>query len=185
MSGLGGEGSNPRNMGQEPKSASDRGEAAPQGYKRTPWGCWGVREGAKGNRGLQASPGASSGPKRWELIPEAVIFWQPFLSQKSRPISGKLKEIQPGRYQMASECALPNHQHEGRRNHRRPARWLLPRVPSRKLSILNPKNSYSKTLTPFLAAGLSRPPKPSKPQTRAQWWDASFHRKELLPLILV
>lgn len=53
VTGLGGEGSNPRNMRQEPKSgsrASDRGEA-PLGYRGTPWGCWGSTGGREGQRG--------------------------------------------------------------------------------------------------------------------------------------
>lgn len=54
VTGLGGEGSNPRNMRQEPKSgssASDWGEAAPLGYRGTPWGCWGSTGGSEGQWG--------------------------------------------------------------------------------------------------------------------------------------
>lgn len=52
--GLGAEGSNPRNMRQEPKSGSrtsERGEAAPLGYKGTPWACWGSTGRSKGQQG--------------------------------------------------------------------------------------------------------------------------------------
>lgn len=181
VTGLGGEGSNPRNMRQEPKSgsrASDRGEAAPLGYRGTPWGCWGSTGGREGQRGTAGEFWGCLRSQRAGAYPRGCHLLAALAQPKGQT---NFREVERNSTWALSDGirACPAKPPTRRQKQPCETRETAPSTSSQqKAQPFKPKKpSNSITLTPSLTAGLSGPPKPSKPETQAQWWDAAFTGK--------
>lgn len=149
-----------RSLNEAPPPQIRRGSTS--GVQEDTLGLLGSARGSKGQQDTRGESQGSLQSQRGGVYSRAFIFLQPLCSQGDRPNSGKLKDIQPGhwRFHQSTSC---------------PCVGLAPSTsPSTNLSS---RNTNPKALTAFLTAWLSKPPKPSKPQTLTQQWDAISHER--------